>query len=300
MGKLPKPLFVVAGLTLAACSGLQLDRAQGVTPQGSVFDTALYKGYIELSQAEFTEGDYKDSDFFALRAIQSGSGGGVGPQEIGGRRLPDGMVSELASARRKLAAVLEDTATQKAPEAAARAQVMFDCWMQEQEENFQSDDIAACRSRFLAALDEAQKAVGPSAAPAVPVGRVEAESTPTPTPTPAPAPRPAPVRVVILFDFDSAEVSSDEEAKVRQIIAAIRGRRRARISLSGHTDRAGADAYNNRLAERRVEAVANALSKGRLLDARVSLLYFGENLPAVQTDDGVREPRNRRVEVIVE
>ncbi len=298
MGKLPKPLFVVAGLTLAACSGLQLDRAQGVTPQGSVFDTALYKGYIELSQAEFTEGDYKDSDFFALRAIQSGSGGGVGPQEIGGRRLPDSMVSELASARRKLAAVLEDTATQKAPEAAARAQVMFDCWMQEQEENFQSDDIAACRSRFLAALDEAQKAVGPSAAPALPVGRVEAESTPAPTP--APAPRPAPVRVVILFDFDSAEVSSDEEAKIRQIIAAIRGRRRARISLSGHTDRAGADAYNNRLAERRVEAVANALSKGRLQDARVSLLYFGENLPAVQTDDGVREPRNRRVEVIVE
>ena len=129
MGKLPKPLFVVVGLTLAACSGFQLDRAQGVTPRGSAFDTALYGGYLELSRVEFAEGDFADSDFFALRAIQSGTGGGVGPQEIGGRLLPDNMIPEFASARRKLTAVLEDTASQKAPEAAARAQVMFDCWM---------------------------------------------------------------------------------------------------------------------------------------------------------------------------
>ncbi|MCH8112981.1 MAG: OmpA family protein [Proteobacteria bacterium] len=300
MGKLPKPLLMAAGLTLAACSGFQLERAQGVTAQGSAFDTALYGGYIELSRAEFAEGDFADSDFFALRAIQSGTGGGVGPQEIGGRRLPENMIPEFASARRKLAAVLEDTASQKAPGAAARAQVMFDCWMQEQEENFQRDHIAACRSQFLTALEEAQNAVEPAAPPAVPIGRVESKSTPAPTPAPAVALRPAPVRVVILFDFDSAEVGSAAEASIRQIIAAVRGRKRARISLSGHTDRAGADAYNNRLAERRVEAVANALSKDGIADARVSLLYFGETRPAIQTEDGVREPRNRRVEVIVE
>ncbi len=106
MGKLRKLLFVAAGLTLAACSGFQLDRAQDVAPQGTVFDTALYKGYIELSQAEFAEGDYTDSDLFALRAIQSGSGGGVTPQEVGERRLPDRMIPGLATARRQLAAVL--------------------------------------------------------------------------------------------------------------------------------------------------------------------------------------------------
>ncbi len=286
MGKLPKPLFVAVGLTLAACSGLQLDRARGVTPRGSAFDTALYRGYIDLSQAEFAEADFADSDFFARRAIQSGTGGGVGPQEIGERRFPDDMIPELAAARRQLSAVLADTATQKAPAAAARAQVMFDCWMQEQEENFQPDHIAACRSRFIAALEEAQKAVEPSAPAAVPV--------------PAPALRPAPVRLMILFDFDSAVVPSAEAAKIRQIIAAAKGRNRARISLSGHTDRSGKVAYNDRLSERRVEAVANALSKGSIQGARVSLLYFGETQPAVQTEDGVREPRNRRVEVIVE
>ncbi len=290
MGSLRSLLFIVAGLTLAACSGLQLDRAQDVAPQGTVFDTALYKGYIELSQAEFAEGDYTDSDFFALRAIQSGSGGGVTPQEVGERRLPDRMIPELAAARRQLAAVL--TASQKAPEAAARAQVMFDCWMQEQEENFQTDDIADCRNRFFAALDKVQKGVEPPASSVLPAQPVQEE--------PTPAPRPAPVRVVILFDFDGTEVRRAEEAKIRQIITAIRGRRRPRVSIRGHTDRAGAEAYNNRLAERRVEAVANALSRFAIEDARISFQYFGESLPAVATEDGVREPRNRRVEVIVE
>jgi len=290
MANLRSLLFIASGLALAACSGFQLDRAKDVAPQGSPFDTALYKGYLDLSEAEFAEGDYKDSDLFALRAIQSGSGGGVTPQEVGERRLPDRMIPELETARRQLAAVL--TASQNAPEAAARAQVMFDCWMQEQEENFQTKHIAACRNQFFAALDEAQKAVERPAPSVLPARPVQEE--------PTPAPRPAPVRVVILFDFDGTEVRSTEEAKIRQVVAAIRGRRRARVTLSGHTDRAATAVYNNRLAERRAEAVANALSRFAIGDARVSLLYFGESQPAVATEDGVREPRNRRVEVIVE
>ena len=108
------------------------------------------------------------------------------------------------------------------------------------------------------------------------------------------------MRVVILFDFDSAELPNSAQEEIGKITSAVKERKRARITASGHTDRAGADSYNNRLAERRVEAVANALSKDGIADARVSLRYFGESLPAVQTEDGVREPRNRRVVVTVE
>ena len=134
---------------------------------------------------------------------------------------------------------------------------------------------------------------------------VQQDSAPAPAPRSAtvllpPVPRPPPVRVVILFDFDSAEVPDAAQLEIVKITAAVRERSRARISVSGHTDRAGAEGYNNRLAERRVEAVANALSKDGIADARVSLLYFGEGVPAVQTEDGVREPRNRRVVVTVE
>ena len=129
MGNLRKPLFFAAGLTLAACSGFQLDRARNLSPQGTPFDTALFSDYVELSRLEFDEADFTDSDFFALRAIQSGTGGGVGPQGLDERRLPDETIPELASARRKLVTVLGNTASEKAPAAAARAQVPACFWL---------------------------------------------------------------------------------------------------------------------------------------------------------------------------
>ena len=59
-------------------------------------------------------------------------------------------------------AALTAGARDKAPIQAANAQVNFDCWMQEQEENFQPDDIARCRSGFTQALLGAEAAVKPA------------------------------------------------------------------------------------------------------------------------------------------
>src|SRR3546814_9403997 len=76
----------------------------------------------------------------------------VQPEAISARDLPGNMVGTLSSARARLMAVLADGAAQSDPIQAAEAQVAFDCWMEQQEENFQPDDIAACRDRFEAAM----------------------------------------------------------------------------------------------------------------------------------------------------
>src|SRR3546814_7146483 len=67
------------------------------------------------------------------------------------------MVGTLTSSRERLMAVLAAGAAQSDPTQAAEAQVAFDCWMQEQEENFQPDDIAACRDRFEAAMARSEE-----------------------------------------------------------------------------------------------------------------------------------------------
>ena len=284
MGRLPKGFFVAAaGLTLAACTGFVLDRAQQTSPQGSPFQQALYSGYLELADVEFKEGDYTDSDFFARRAIQAGADGGVGPQDISQRRLPDDKIPELAFARRRLTVALEDGAAETAPAAAARAQVMFDCWIQEQEENFQDGDIASCRDRFLAALE-----------------RVPQAATPGPESPNFPSVSRPLTRFVILFDFDDSAVVPVEQGTITRIVEEVARRGGAGVTIAGHTDRAGGVAYNNRLAERRVEAVGDALNRAGLTNAVVLYKYLGEREPAVRTNDGVREARNRRVEVLVE
>jgi hypothetical protein len=65
---------IAATALLGACGGLGLGTAQHTAPTGDALTKALYKEYIALSKGEYSEGDYEDSDVFAMRAITAASG----------------------------------------------------------------------------------------------------------------------------------------------------------------------------------------------------------------------------------
>lgn len=277
-------------IALTACAGLQLEKARGVSPTGTDFDRALYDGYIDLSAAEFAEGDYIDSDFFALRAIDAGGGNAVEPDTLSNRNLPQDGVAELGTARQRLLSALAATASGKAPQQAARAQVMFDCWMQEKEENFQPEDIAACRDAYLQIIEEVEVAVVPAAQPAPqPVAR--------PAPAPAPAPAPVPRAYLVFFDFDDSSLRPEAQQIVGTAANNAETGEIRRISVVGHADRSGTDAYNDGLSLRRAETVRDALIGLGYPPAQINVAARGEADPLVPTPDGVREPQNRRVEI---
>ncbi len=268
-----------APLVLSGCAGMELEKAQNLTPEGSAFNMSLYKGYVDLAVSEYAEADYADSDVFAGRAIGAGSGQLVKPEQIDRRALPDDKVSELMAARRRLVMALSTGAAERKPAEAADAQVMFDCWMQEQEENFQPEDIARCRGALMAALDALEV-------------RPVAMAEPAP-----PAPPAIPGPYVVFFDFDKAELTDQAKVVLANVARDADSAKIMRVFTSGHTDRAGADSYNDALAKMRVEAVAkylitSGIDKGKLLTAD-----YGENRPQVATPDGQVEPKNRRVEI---
>ena len=69
------------------------------------------------------------------------------------------------------------------------------------------------------------------------------------------------------------------------------------MTLAGHTDRSGSTAYNQKLSQRRSDAAkAYMIGKG-VPDGTIATEAYGETRPLVQTEDGVREPQNRRVEI---
>jgi outer membrane protein OmpA-like peptidoglycan-associated protein len=277
---------VLLGLALAGCelAGTKLEKAMQVSPEGSTFDRNLSQGYIDLSSSEYNEGDYKDSDTFAERAIQSGTGGMVAPEEISARQLPEDKVGELASARQRLVGTLGKGAAEKLPAETARAQISFDCWMQEQEENFQPDDIDACRAGFFAALEIVEDALKPN-----PVAE-----------TVAPPPYPETQRYLVYFDFDKAELSKAAKAVLATASSAAQKLTGMTVTVDGYTDLAGAADYNMELSKRRAIAVSNALIEAGVVPAKVTAKAFGQTHPAVMTADGVAEAGNRRVEILLD
>lgn len=102
--------------------------------------------------------------------------------------------------------------------------------------------------------------------------------------------------------FDSGADTLDETARSVLDQAADRYRNTgyAGIVLAGHTDRAGSAVENMGLSQRRTNAVRAYLARpfGGVPDGSVVTEAFGETRPAVDTADGVREPRNNRVEIV--
>ena len=103
----------------------------------------------------------------------------------------------------------------------------------------------------------------------------------------------------MFFDWDRADLT----ARAREIIgeAAQNARRvsSTRIEVAGHADTSGTPQYNQRLSQRRAEAVASELVSRGVGRNEIVVTSFGESRPLVPTGDGVREPQNRRVEIVL-
>ncbi|WP_342238411.1 OmpA family protein [Inquilinus sp. OTU3971] len=104
---------------------------------------------------------------------------------------------------------------------------------------------------------------------------------------------------LVFFDFDSSRLTPEARSIVASAATdALRGES-TRIDVTGHTDRSGTDAYNQALSVRRAEAVRRELVSDGVADNLIIVRGVGESDPLVPTADGVREPQNRRVEIVM-
>jgi outer membrane protein OmpA-like peptidoglycan-associated protein len=122
---------------------------------------------------------------------------------------------------------------------------------------------------------------------------------PRPAATPSPAAPPSgPREFVVFFDFDRASLTEQGLAVVRGAAAAALAGQATRIRVIGHADRSGTDSYNENLSRRRAETVRGELVRQGVTPGVIATNWAGERQPRVPTPDGVREPQNRRVEIV--
>src|SRR6516162_6153068 len=123
---------------------------------------------------------------------------------------------------------------------------------------------------------------------------------PAPPPPAPPAPPPPPVHQVYLVFFDWDKYNITAEGQQILVLAANQYKSGGRVQLqvTGYTDLSGPAGYNQRLSERRANAVAVALEKLGVPRSDMVVTGRGMNDPRVPTPLGVREPQNRRVEIV--
>ncbi len=114
-----------------------------------------------------------------------------------------------------------------------------------------------------------------------------------------PAPPPIARRVfLVFFDWDKSTITPEGMAIIQQAAAAFRAGGPVTIQVTGYTDASGSAGYNQRLSERRANNVAQAMAGLGVPRQQMAVSGRGKNDQRVPTADGVREPQNRRVEIV--
>ncbi len=113
-----------------------------------------------------------------------------------------------------------------------------------------------------------------------------------------PPPQNKPRFYTLFFDWDQSDITPVAQLVVDNVVADWLGASDALV-LVGHADRSGPEPYNQSLSERRTLAATQALAAQGIAAERVIGSAVGETDPLVPTEDGVREPRNRRVVVTI-
>ncbi|MBN35177.1 MAG: hypothetical protein CMM46_10465 [Rhodospirillaceae bacterium] len=284
---------LVAGATalaLSACTTvISIDRVAEMETGGSAFTKALHAGYVELAYKEAGFYDWVDAGFFRDKAEMAGSGEVVLPEDPNNWSIDDeALLAELNSENPRLNRVLNDGARSEHPELAALAQTKYDCWVEEAEEGPEHDgpvavhqprEMGKCRAEYLTAMEELTM---PMEEP------IEIEIVEYAT------------EFIIYFGWDRSDLSPLAQSFLDDVATEAAMQGPSVISIAGFTDTSGSAEYNIGLSRRRADSVADYLV-GHGIDAGLmSVGWFGENDLAVETPDGVREPNNRRVEIVFE
>ena len=275
-------VLMIAAVTLSGCASRPMNQLASMQPSGAAFDTALAQDYAALSEAEKFQGDNRDADTYAQRAMAAAGGQSPGPDQVELRQpfLKDKYVSELSDGRQRLVSALDKTGRTKAPEDAARAQASYDCWIEQASEDLQPADINACKQAFLDAI-----------------AKVEAALVEEPPAAEVAAP---PESYLAFFDFDKADITSDGMSVVESAATDTKGTPFRRVVAKGYTDTSGSQDYNLGLSQRRADAVRSALVDFGMQADAIDTEALGEADPLVPTGDGVPEAQNRRVEIVIE
>jgi OOP family OmpA-OmpF porin len=136
---------------------------------------------------------------------------------------------------------------------------------------------------------------------------------PKPAPAPPPPPKPAPpappppapkvidkLTLQVLFDVDKSTITEAGQKELQKAVAFVKKYPGAKIEVDGHTDSTGADAYNQKLSERRAAAVKDYLIKEAGVDSsKITAVGYGKTKPVADNKTAAGRAKNRRVEILI-
>jgi OmpA-OmpF porin, OOP family len=290
--------LVLGALALSACAQFEakeLDAMQSASPTGSPFTQALAQEYKVYSENEHKNThDYPDALHFSRKGLAAAEGLTVLPEPLADWNIREDYIRDLSNERARLISAFDRGARETAPALAARAQAKFDCWIEQQEEQWNQGAAPSCRGEYLAAMQELEAGLPAAPPPAQAVQTVTTNEYDVDPNAPMKAEN---AMYLVFFDWDQSTLTSSALNILDVVANEVRANPPAAVVIVGHADTSGPADYNDRLSMRRADAVRAALIQRGVPAGLIQSSARGENELLVPTPDNVREPSNRRVNI---
>lgn len=277
---LVKGAALAATISLFGCAEIGVNKLRNTVPQGSEFTKALAGEYLKFAESEYKiHNDDWSSWQFAKKGQDAAAGKEVEPEDPKKYDLPEAAQNEIMHSRNRLLHALNAGGKTMYPVEAAKAQVMYDCWIEQQEENFQFNDINGCRDGFYKYVRSIELRLDQKNP------KFDAVLTHRPTHS-------------VYFKLGSAFVDKDS-SKVIQEVAELYKKFKSqdqdiRLFVYGHTDKVGSVKANDKLSVARAANVAKALIKAGV--DKNAIDNEGKGL----IEGPLKEPHNRRVDIQID
>lgn len=266
----------------------------------AIFDL-ISKEYKDFASFELYEmHDEIDANYFAFKALEILKNKEIKIENPNKWNIPDNMRKEALEEYNKLNILLKKQVIFTYPKLTAKLVSGFDCWIEQIEENWQTEDISNCKIKFTKSYDtlinyslnennleikKTEKVHNETIDSNKKSNKLTSITEETES------------RVIVYFAYDSYNVSYNENNKLDEFINKIRNNNKP-IVVYGHTDTKGPKSYNLELSIKRAKEVMTYL-KSKKIKNKIFVKGYGESFPLVDTGDEITEKKNRRAEIII-
>ncbi len=289
-------------LVLSSCAGPVVKKLQNMPKDSNKYNHVLAREYQNFAEYEMNEMfDEIDSRYFASKGIDALTLGKVSPENPANWKIPKETQFEIMKSYKILNDLITEENINNYPVLLAKAQVGFDCWLEQQEENWQWEHIKKCKDTFIKNSSLINKSITNKIKEKIKneeLAKIKIEKEAlnkeslndnieyiNPT--------------RLYFRFDSSVLDTPEKENLNKLINISTKLKALVFIVEGHTDSSGHQKYNLALSKKRALNVKNYLIKNGINDANIRLNAFGEDKLLINTDDGVKEKKNRRVEITI-
>jgi outer membrane protein OmpA-like peptidoglycan-associated protein len=103
----------------------------------------------------------------------------------------------------------------------------------------------------------------------------------------------------VLFEFDKADLKPGAMQDLQRLVTVLKDHPERRVSIEGHTDNVGSNAYNRELSQARADSVRGFLIRNGIAPERIVAQGYGEEYPVAANDSDAGRLQNRRVEIVI-